>query len=101
MSQPFNIYHAVGPEKFTETEDQIRIYVGHVMTDSLEDAFRLSQNLETSWNPESPCRSTSVGDVIEYNNKFFMVCGNGFRELLEPEEDHAAYTADLYDYSAE
>jgi hypothetical protein len=28
-----------------------------------------------------PCRSTSVGDVIECGEGFYMVCGSGFRLL--------------------
>ena len=101
MLQVFNIYHAIGPEKFTETEEQIRMYVGHVMAESLEHAYTVSQNASESWNESNPCRSTSVGDAIEINNKFFMVSGIGFKELIEPAEDHASYTVDLYDYSAE
>jgi hypothetical protein len=101
MLNVFNIYHAVGPEKFTETEDQIRIYVGHVEASSLEMAFNKSQNLEFSWNINDPCRSTSIGDVIESNNKFYMVCATCFKELVEAAEDHATDSVELYDYSAE
>lgn len=96
----FNIYHAVGPERFTETKDQIRLYVGHVEANSLEMAYRLSQNMEWPWNINSPCRSTSIGDLIECNNKFHMVCSFGFKELFF-EEEQVSVASDLYDCSAE
>ena len=90
----FNIYHAVGPDKFTETEDQIRIYAGHVEAMSLEQAFIRSQNLEFYWNAESPCRSTSIGDVIETNGKFHMVCSTGFRLLVEEQPQNEVDPSD-------
>jgi hypothetical protein len=96
----FSIYQAVGPEKFTETEDQIRIYVGHVEANSFEMAYRKSQNTDIPWNFHNPCRSTSVGDVIECDGKFHMVSGMGFKELVF-EEEQDAVSSDLYDVSAE
>lgn len=64
-----------------EVEDQERIHIGFVYTDSLENAFKLSQNLDNVWNTMDPCRSTSVGDVIECREGFYMVCSSGFRLL--------------------
>lgn len=93
----YNIYHAAGPDRFQEIEDQIRIYAGHVEATSLEMAFRESQNFEFHWNSDSPCRSTSVGDVIELNNKFYMVCNTGFRLILDEEEEEPVYEPDPYD----
>lgn len=108
MSNIFNIYHAVGPDRFTESPDQIRLYVGHIQATSVEEAYRLSQNTEQPWNMNQPCRSTSVGDCIETNNRFFMVCNTGFQELIYEEDSCISeetmpvlYEADLYDYSAE
>ncbi len=86
----YHIFHATHPGvRFTETEIQPRQYVGFVEANSIEKAFKLSQNLESNWNPTNPCRSTSVGDVIQDDDKFFMVCGIGFKELIRPEEDLA------------
>ena len=89
----YHIHHATGVYAFKEVEDQPREHVGFVKADSLEDAFKLSQNDRRTngeeeqlnndvWNPAHPCRSTSVGDVIQDNDKFFMVCGTGFKELI-------------------
>lgn len=82
----YYIFHAISPLKFTETEIQPREYTGFVVADSLEKAFILSQNDENVWNTANPCRSTSVGDVIQDDDKFYMVCGIGFKELRTPEE---------------
>jgi hypothetical protein len=81
IMEQYNIYHSIGINKFEEVEDQERIHIGFVYTDSLENAFRLSQNLDNVWNTMDPCRSTSVGDVIECKEGFYMVGGSGFRLL--------------------
>ncbi len=83
----YHIFHATSPLRFTETEIQPREYAGFVYANSIEHAFILSQNNENVWNTANPCRSTSVGDVIQENDKFFMVCGQSFKELIEPEEE--------------
>jgi hypothetical protein len=79
----FNIYHSTGINKFKEVENQERIYVGDVKADSLEEAYMLSQNQGDGdeWNATNPCRSTSVGDVIQGDDGFYMVCGTGFKLL--------------------
>lgn len=82
----YHIFHAVSPLRFTEIEIQPREYAGFVNANSLEEAFKLSQ---TDFNSDWDTRSTSVGDVIQDDDKFFMVCGIGFKELIEPEEDLA------------
>ena len=77
----FHIYHSTGEDRFQEVENQPRIYAGFVEANSLEKAFIQSQNDENVWNTANPCRSTSVGDVIESDEGFYMVCGMGFRLL--------------------
>lgn len=77
----YHIFHSVGPSKFTETDSQPREYAGFVEAISLEDAYVKSQNDENSWNPYNPCRSTSVGDVIQDDSGFHMVLSSGFRQL--------------------
>jgi len=79
----YHIFHAVSPLRFTETEIQPREYAGFVNANSLEEAFKLSQ---TDFNSDWDARSTSVGDVIQDDDKFFMVCGVGFKELRTEEE---------------
>jgi hypothetical protein len=77
----FHIFHAIGENKFKEVEFQEREYVGFVHATSLEEAFKKAQNTNKSWNEQSKCRSTSVGDVIQDNDKFFLVCNQDFKEL--------------------
>ena len=78
----FHIYHTTGKDRFSEVLNQPRVYAGYVDAQSLEEAFRLSQNDDEPWNPYNPCRSTSVGDVIHGDEAFYMVAGTGFTELV-------------------
>lgn len=82
IAKQFHIYHSTGINKFEEVEVQQREYAGFVIASSIQQAFELSQNVVESWNTVYPCRSTSVGDVIQDDDKFFMVCGTGFKELI-------------------
>lgn len=78
----YHIHLAVGPRMFTETDSQPRDYAGFVEANSLEDAFAKSQNTGLEhWNPYQPCRSSSVGDVIQDETGFYMILGTGFRHL--------------------
>jgi len=77
----YHIYHSTGKDRFSEVVDQPRIYAGFVEASSLEDAYALSQNIDQPWNPTNPCRSTSVGDVIQSDEGFFFVKGFGFDNL--------------------
>lgn len=81
LQNKYHIHHSTGINKFEEVEKQPREYAGFVIANSLDDAYMKSQNMEEPWNTFYPCRSTSVGDVIQDGDKFFMVCGIGFREL--------------------
>jgi len=97
IMKQYHIFHAIADQfKFTETVYQPRIYVGFVQATSIEQAYFLSQNQEELWNKDfiphvwdkdAPCRSTSVGDVIQDDDKFFMVCGTGFKELVHEEDE--------------
>lgn len=79
----YHIYHSTGINKFEEIENQQRIYVGFVKANSIEEAYMLSQNQGDGdiWNAVNPCRSTSVGDVIQSDEGFYMVCSIGFKLL--------------------
>ena len=48
----------------------------------ITESNQFSQNFDEPWNPTAPCRSTSVGDIIQSDDDFFMVCGSGFQLLL-------------------
>lgn len=79
----YHIFHAINPQ-FEENVNQQRKYAGSVEADSLEQAYFKSQNWERHWNQQSPCRSTSVGDVIQDEDAVdFLVAGVGFRALIE------------------
>lgn len=82
----FHIYHSTGLDRFTEVENQPRAYAGYVIANSLEMAYSKSQNGDWPWNLLNPCRSTSVGDVIQNGDEFHMVSGIGFTLLVEPTE---------------
>ena len=92
----FHIYLSTGKDKFQEVENQPREYAGFVEAVSLEEAYIKSQNHSDSrwengsnWNITNPCRNTSVGDVIESDEGFYMVCGMGFRLLDETSKNDA------------
>jgi hypothetical protein len=76
----YHIHHCTNPS-FEEVVKQPRKYAGIVEAESIEEAFELSQNIDKSWNIAHPCRSTSVGDVIQNGDKLFIVCNVGFKEL--------------------
>ena len=87
--QQYHIYHSTGVNKFEEVEEQPREYAGLVYANSLEECFTLAQNLDKVWNPVMPCRSTSVGDVIQADDGFYMVCGTGFKLLDDMSENES------------
>ena len=82
----YHIFHTIIQSRFPERKIQARKYAGFVNANSLEEAFKLSQ---TDFNDDWDTRSTSVGDIIQDHDKFYMVCGTGFEELIEPKEDLA------------
>lgn len=78
----YHILHAVLPS-YTDEPQQERKHVGSVVAASLEEAFIKSQNLERHWNKHKPCRSTSVGDVIQDGDVDYVVSGVGFNILIQ------------------
>lgn len=82
----FHIFHSTGIHRFNEVQVQPRVYAGYVEAESLEAAYCHSQNPGPQWEYANT-RSTSVGDVIQDGDSFFMVCGMGFKELVTPEEN--------------
>ena len=81
----YHIHHSTGEHRFEEVEIQPRENAGFVEAESLQEAFVKSQNDINPWNEVHPCRSTSVGDIIQEHDKFYMVCGIGFKLLGEEE----------------
>jgi hypothetical protein len=67
--------------------------VAEIDGDDLEFAFRYTQNIEESWSDppmqgvkpigQGPFRSTSVGDIVEQDGVFQLVCSMGYKELQD------------------
>ena len=62
--------------------------VAEVDADNLADAFELTNTIHDVWWKNSgvtavvsPCRSTSVGDVIVMNGQAYRVAGCGFDKI--------------------
>lgn len=82
----YHIFHAVNP-CFEEVEDQQRKYVGSVEATCLEEAYFKTQNFDRYWNKYKPCRSTSIGDIIQQDDVDFMVAGVGFTMIVRNHEN--------------
>jgi hypothetical protein len=67
--------------------------VAEIDSDSLEYAFRFTQNIDAAWNDapaegvkpvgKGPFRSTSVGDIVERDGVFSLVSSIGYKELKD------------------
>lgn len=87
------VYHKREP-RFNDTEPLFEELerVCSVGVNDLDKAYELTQNLDGPWINNwqvtemlEPRRSTSVGDVLEKDGKFYLVSMLGFRELFYPE----------------
>ena len=69
--------------------------VAEVNTDNLEEAFQFTNSIECLWTENfadgrlgtafvEKCRSTSVGDVMEWNGDFIRVDDFGFKMIDNP-----------------
>lgn len=86
-------YPLKGAEALKDTTIHL---TARVNTDILQEAYRLTNNIDKSWaeNPNvtvinakgGPLRSTSVGDVLRHNDKWYVVEMVGFREMTREEE---------------
>jgi len=68
--------------------------VGKVHTDSLEEAYMLTQNMELPWHVNTnvsankrSCRSTSVGDILLHDKDYYVVESCGFKRITEDIRD--------------
>jgi hypothetical protein len=97
----YTIWHCTTEQRFTEVEEQPRRRIASVNADSLQEAFDNSQNNNDAWFVGANTRSTSVGDVIECDEGFYMVCALGFKLLdvmSKNESELNAAEASLYTY---
>jgi hypothetical protein len=91
------VYHQVEPtfraSKTGVVNDDLHL-VAEVATDNLNEAYQLTNTIDNSWwknygvkflgSPEygmKGCRSTSVGDVMELDGKFYQVDSVGFSSV--------------------
>lgn len=65
--------------------------VATIESNSLEEAFELTQNLAQPWTKNERVkaeaeifRSTSAGDVMELDNLFYFVADFGFKQISNP-----------------
>ncbi len=76
----FHIFHTVDKKtSFEEVEHQPRKYIGSVLAKDIDHAYKMAQN---DFNPEYEkfkVRSTSVGDLIQDDYGYYMVCNQGFK----------------------
>lgn len=47
----------------------------------LEVVYMKSQNIDSHWNEDKPCRSTSVGDICDIEGELYIVASFGFEKL--------------------
>ena len=78
----YTIWHPVGNvinhECSKEHDYQI---VGNVNASTKEQAFIYSQSFSSQWE-NKVVRSTCVGDIISDGDKYYIVKGMGFKEIL-------------------
>jgi hypothetical protein len=77
----YKIWLATSAAAFFEIEKQHRTYAGPVQAENLDNAFMKGQNFDHHWNLDAPCRSVSIGDVIQDDHGYHMVRGFGFKTL--------------------
>jgi len=91
------VYHVKNPTFFPRplALDEV-VLVAEVKSDDLEDAYRLTNNIDSAWKrgidvtylgPPDGCRSTSMGDILEHDGKFFVVDTFGFKPFTFNEEN--------------
>ena len=68
------LYEMVSDMHFTEAKNHV---------EALDQAYAFSQNLDRPWRAGKPCRSTSVGDILEVENTLYIVAPMGFDEIKE------------------
>jgi hypothetical protein len=82
MEKNYSIWHPLGGVINHQcNRDHEYQLVGYVAAHTKEQAFIYSQSFSTQWE-DRKLRSTCVGDVISDGDKYYMVKGMGFQEIL-------------------
>ena len=88
------VYHKIKPSFMVELEPNMEDYieVAIVDTNMLEEAFKLTNNIEEEWTKNqkvfTKCfnqRSTSVGDLMLFRNTLYAVDNIGFKTIYKDE----------------
>lgn len=87
-----NVYHDKFGDEAMNHVAVVDVKEFDVIEDALENAYRLTQNLNHAWAENQDvhavggvARSTSVNDFMEVDGDWFRVAGSGF-EIVEPDE---------------
>ena len=96
------VYHANNPTfgmgdapKFPEEFTHVADVELPDLNDAQDVAYRLTNHIDTDWRENEEvtalsdkARSTSVGDVIQVGNEFFMVGMMGFEKIEVCDDDY-------------
>jgi hypothetical protein len=93
------VYHNTEFLMYMQQETLESLTLGHfecvarVETDSLDEAYALTQNIDQPWHRNTnvsaanrSTRSTSVGDLVKKDDKYHIVESCGFKELTREQE---------------
>jgi hypothetical protein len=87
------VYHQMDRDfRFQELNDGFQgkfCHVADVETNDLEESYFLTNSVNCPWwvnkgvekHIAEPCRSTSVGDALVRDGKWYAVCNFGFKEI--------------------
>ena len=97
-NERFLEYILLGAEALKSTTIHL---TARVTTNDLNIAYLLTNHIDTSWTNNTlvtpinakggALRSTSVGDVLEHETKYYVVEPCGFRELSREEQTNLTY----------
>lgn len=54
--------------------------VFHTVEHNLDTAYRLTNTIDKPWGSK-PARSTSVGDIVEFQHRRYLCCSAGWKEI--------------------
>jgi hypothetical protein len=93
------VYHNTEFLMYMQEETLEALSLGHfecvarVETDSLDEAYALTQNIDEPWHRNANVsatsrntRSTSVGDLVKKDGKYHVVESCGFKEITREQE---------------
>jgi len=76
-----NGYIRVADIETNERDLDKALELAFAYTNSVETPWYESKNIDVTQESKNGCRSTSVGDIVQVNNRTFVVSSYGFEEL--------------------